>query len=425
MKQKGSSLALCGIFISLATAILYAVFYGKANTNMHNMSWQAFGVLLGGAAVAFILVKAAPAWASRVMALCHLVAFCLTIYQMYPYISAAMVGIDSTWEVSFFVVMALFVVGLIVNVMACIKSLPKAAGLYRLGMNLTSILLAFVLMGSVIAGENAPQINGFLKTSNYKVTIEGEGDEDTEYFKSRYDNLEALMEDGRILGEEAMAEGAVLLKNEGALPLSEGERKVSFFSISSVDPVYGGTGSGNVDVATAPTYKAAFERDDLFSVNPTLWDWYSAPEQEGYRRQVGDTGPGVKGAKVIGEAPWEAVKEANEASFAEYGDAAIVVLSRLGGEGSDMPRGELSLSKLDDVTGEGGDSTEGDYLQLSPKEKDLLLGLKEQKEAGVFKKIVVLLNFANQIETAFLEDEAYGIDAALWIGTPGQRGLYA
>ena len=180
-----------------------------------------------------------------------------------------------------------------------------------------------------------------------------------------------------------------------------------------------------MDVATAPTYKAAFERDELFSVNPTLWDWYSAPEQEGYRRQVGDTGPGVKGAKVIGEAPWETVKEANEASFAEYGDAAIVVLSRLGGEGSDMPRGELSLSKLDDVTGEGGDSTEGDYLQLSPKEKDLLLGLKEQKEAGVFKKIVVLLNFANQIETAFLEDEAYGIDAALWIGTPGQRGLYA
>lgn len=159
-------------------------------------------------------------------------------------------------------------------------------------------------------------------------------------------------------------------------------------------------------------------------MNETLWNWYSAPEQEGYKRVMGDTGPGVTGVKVIGEAPWQEVEAAAGDSFSQYGDAAIVVISRVGGEGSDMPRGDRSLSMLDDSTGTGGDSTDGDYLKLSPKEKELLAALSAKKEEGVFGKIIVLLNAANQIEADFLDDPAYGIDAALWIGTPGQTGLY-
>ena len=101
------------------------------------------------------------------------------------------------------------------------------------------------------------------------------------------------------------------------------------------------------------------------------------------------------------------------------------MISRLGGEGSDMPRGDLALSKLDDVDGSQGDTVNGDYLKLSPKEQALLAGLKAEKDAGTIKKIVVLLNFANQVEADFVDNEAYGIDAALWIGTPGQVGMYA
>ena len=235
-----------------------------------------------------------------------------------------------------------------------------------------------------------------------------------------------LMAAGRNKAEEAMSEGIVLLRNENdALPLRENERKVGFFGISAIDPVYGGTGSGNVDTSSAPSWKTAFERGGLFTVNEDLWNWYSAPEQETYKRTTGQTGPGVTGAKSIGEAPWDVVRSANGESFSKFGDAAIVIISRLGGEGSDMPRGTLALSKLDDIDGSLGDTVNGDYLKLSPKEQALLAGLKAEKEAGTIKKIVVLLNFANQVEADFIDDEAYGIDAALWIGTPGQVGMYA
>lgn len=427
LKDKCALFTFFGMAISVLTAVLYAVFYGGANTNMNNMSWPAFGLLLAGAAAAAVLLFIKHGqWSPRIMAVCHLIAMMLTIYQMYTYISAAIVGIDSTWEASFFVVMILYAAGLVVNAIAASMSLPRKGKAARALLPVCAILLAVAMTGSVIANENEPQINGFLNISPYKVTFTGDPNEDTQYFKSSYNDLETLMADGRQLGESAMAEGVVLLKNENeALPLASDERAISLFGISSVDPVYGGTGSGNVDVSTAPSYKTAFERNGNFKVNDTLWDWYAAPEQEGYKRTVGDTGPGVKGAKAIGEAPWDAVKSANDASFAQFGDAAIVVLSRLGGEGSDMPRGERSLSKLDDYSGTAGDSVDGDYLKLSPKEQGLLAGLKAEKDAGVIKKIVVLLNFANQIEANFLDDPAYGIDAALWIGTPGQTGLYA
>ena len=428
LKAKKNLPALIGIVLSVLTAVVYALFYGSANTMMNNMSWSAFWLLIGGGAAALVLIlvkqgKLAPA----VMSICHLIAFTMTIYQMYPYISAAFVGIDSTWEISFFVVMILLAVGLVVNLVAAMRAITvKKAALPKTLMSVACVLLAFMIVGNTIAMENAPQINSFLKTPTIKTTVTEGLNEDTQYYKSAYTDLATLMADGRAMGEVAMGEGVVLLKNDNnALPLSADERKVSLVGISCIDPVYGGTGSGLVDVSTAPSYKSAFERNGLFSVNETLWNWYAAPEQEGYKRAVGPTGPGVQGAKVIGEAPWSEVEKANGASFAQYGDAAIVILSRLGGEGSDMPRGERSLSKLDDVNGANGDTTEGDYLKLSPKEKDMFAGLKALKDNGTVKKIVVLLNFANQIEASFLNDEAYGIDAALWIGTPGQTGLYA
>lgn len=427
-KDKKNLLTILGICLSLLTAVLYAVFYGAANTNMNNMSWTAFGLLIGGAVagLALLFLKQSK-WAPRLVAVCGLAAMMLTIYQMYPYISAAVVGIDSTWEVSFFVVMALLVVNLIVNMVAAMKSLPFRKGIgVKIAIPVTAFLFALLLMGGVIANENAPQINGVLKTATFREIHTGDPNEDTQYFKSNYKNLASLMAAGRDKAEEAMAEGIVLLRNEnGALPLSEGERSVSFFGMSSVDPVYGGTGSGNVDTSTAPSWKTAFERNNVFKVNETLWNWYSAPEQEGYKRTTGSTGPGVTGAKSIGEAPWNVVKSANGSTFAQYGDAAVVVISRLGGEGSDMPRGTLALSQLDDVDGSQGDTVKGDYLKLSPKEQDLLLGLKAEKDAGTIKKIVVLLNFANQVEVDFVDDERYGVDACLWIGTPGQVGMYA
>ena len=428
LKEKRTLLTLVGAALSAVTAVLYAVFYGAANTSMNSMSWPAFGVLLAGAAAALVLlfVLKRPAIGACVAAVCHLSAFMLAIYAFYPYISAAVVGIDSTWEATFFVVMALFLAGLVVNDLAAMMGLPFKGLPVKIALPVCLFLFGAIMAGGVIANENAPQISSALKTPSFVEGSTGDPNEDTQYYKSAYQNLDELMAAGREKAEEAMAEGIVLLRNENnALPLGSGERKISLFGVSAVDPVYGGTGSGNVDTSAAPTWRDAFERGGAFQVNGGLWDWYGAAEQEGYRRTTGSTGPGVTGAKSIGEAPWSAVKGANGSTFAQYGDAAVVIISRLGGEGSDMPRGTLALSQLDDVDGSLGDTDSGDYLRLSPREKDLLLGLKAEKDAGSIKKVVVLLNFANQVEADFIDDEAYGIDACLWIGTPGQVGMYA
>ena len=427
MKDKKSILPIIGLILSVLGAVAYAALYGFSTGSMNSMSWPAVWVLAAGAALAavMIFVVKKPRFGAYIMALAHLAGFALSVYAFYPYISAAFVGIDSTWDAPFFIVMGLLAAGLIVNAIAAATAMPIRSKGLKIAVPVLTFLFGFFMVGAVIANENAPQISGFLKTPSFREVSVDKGDEDTQYYKSAYANLDSLMAAGRQTAEEAMAEGVVLLKNENdALPLNVGSG-LSLFSVSSVDPVYGGTGSGNVDVSSAPNWKTAFERNGNFKINETLWNWYAAEEQAGYKRTTGSTGRGVTGAKTIGDAPWNAVKSANGTSFAQYGDAALVFISRLGGEGSDMPRGEYAVSKLDDTTGALGDTVNGDYLKLSPVEQDLLRGLKAEKDAGTIKKIVVILNFANQVETGFLDDAQYGVDAALWIGTPGQVGMYA
>ncbi len=361
--------------------------------------------------------------ASVAMAVASLLTFVFYIYGMYIYISAAFTGIDSTWEASFFICSILFLAALILSVTAFCINFKAVYKVQKVLVSTSSILLAVICLGNVIAGENSAAINKALHIDTFEII--GEGDGDSEYYKSKYKNLKELKAAGEKKVEEAMGEGAVLLKNKNkALPLTQEERKVSLFGVASVDPVYGGTGSGSVEVSSAPTWKSAMENAG-FTVNSSLWDWYATGEGHQYVRKTGPTGPGVTGIKVIGEAPWGAIDAACGSSFSSYGDAAIITLARIGGEGSDMPRGNQSLSKLDDSDGSGGDTTDGDYLKLSPKEKEMLSGVKALKDAGVFKKIIVVLNTTNQIEAAFLEDSAYGIDAALWIGTTGTTGLNA
>ncbi len=75
------------------------------------------------------------------------------------------------------------------------------------------------------------------------------------------------------------------------------------------------------------------------------------------------------------------METANASSFAEYGDAAIVVFSRSGGEGADLPSGDNGT----DVPG-SKDRRAANYLELSQEEKELLAGLKTLKDAGTFKR---------------------------------------
>lgn len=258
------------------------------------------------------------------------------------------------------------------------------------------------------------QLNGYFNVKTFDiVNKKGDSGEDTEYYKSAYDSDEALAEDERKLCSNLEAEGAVLLKNDNnTLPLAKSTR-FSMFSTSSVDPVYGGTGSGQVNISEATTIRKALnEHFNPKCTNTTLFNHYQN-DLGNYRRKNAETTGGTIDQYLINEAPWNEVitPEVKESFKNDYNDVALVFLSRSGGEGNDLPMTECR------------DGIGGDYLHLSQNEMDMLAGLKQFKEEGVFKKIVVLLNGSNMIQLDFLTQDQYGIDAALWIGDPGTTGM--
>ena len=246
-------------------------------------------------------------------------------------------------------------------------------------------------------------------------------DEDAIRYKGDFENEKERTQAGAELVKQVEAEGASLLMNEkvndkAALPLDK-EAKVSLFSTSSVNIVYGGTGSANVDASKCDDLKTALEKED-FAVNETLWDFYKTGAAKEYTRgnagavvQDSATASGYGSAEIV-EAPWDIYSDKVLKSVEEYGDAAIVVLSRIGGEGAD--------SYFDHELKDGRN-----YLALNQNEKDMMAGIKAMKDAGTIKKIIVLINTSNALQVDFLKNNEYGVDAALWIGGVGQTGLNA
>ena len=245
-------------------------------------------------------------------------------------------------------------------------------------------------------------------------------DENAIYYASDFKTDEERLEAGAELVKQVEAEGAALLTNiDKALPLA-GNEKVSLFSTSAVNIVYGGTGSGNVDSSKCDNLKVALEKEG-FKVNPTLWDFYSeGGAAEEYTRgnagavvQDSATASGYGSAEIV-EAPWSLYEETEGIlpSIEEYGDAAIVVLSRIGGEGAD--------SYFDHTLGDGKN-----YLALNDIEREMMANIKKLKDAGKIDKIIVLINTSNALQVDFLKNNEYGVDATLWIGGVGQTGINA
>ncbi|MBQ8189583.1 MAG: glycoside hydrolase family 3 protein [Lachnospiraceae bacterium] len=233
-------------------------------------------------------------------------------------------------------------------------------------------------------------------------TLENE-DENAVYYESDFASADEMVEYGLALCEQVEAEGAALLMNENnALPLEKGAQ-VSLFSNSSVNLVYGGTGSGNIDASTANTLKDSMVNAG-FGVNETLWNFYSVDAAD-YLRVVG--GVVSLEAATTSECPWDVYTDEVKDSVAAYGDAAIVTFSRVGGEGADL--------QYDGVN----------YLALDDNEKEMMENLATMKEAGTVKKIIVLINSANPLQVDFLKNNEYGVDACLWVGDVGISGVDA
>ena len=279
------------------------------------------------------------------------------------------------------------------------KRLPKT--LFVLFVTLLCILIpAYDVMTAYSA-----MINNAMNIQSYRV-VESDiaADYDSEYFKADFSNPEAYAKAAAELCRQVEAEGLVLLTNQnGALPLPK-QAKVSFFAQGAVYPGYGSTGSSAAKTDGYGSLRTAFEKKG-FSVNGALWDWYA---QKAARLRL-NTVDGLVKTYRTNELPWEDVTAAQGESFANFGDAAIVVLTRDSGEGFD-------------VSTKGSDGLDGSYLSITKEEEDLLKGLTELKQSGVFKRVIVLLNAAVPMQLDFLYRADIDVDACLWVGNIGMSG---
>ena len=213
-------------------------------------------------------------------------------------------------------------------------------------------------------------------------------------------------------------EGFVLLKNENAaLPMNKGTR-ISVFSKNSVNLSYGGSGSGGFDTSNNKNLYESLN-DAGFITNPTLKNFYESSQSGPVRTaNSSDLDNGDNQKIATAETPQSKYTDAVRNSYADYSDAALVVITRIGGEGFDLPRYQGDS--------EGAVSPDSHYLELDQNEIDLLTAVTD----GTFKRVVVVFNTPSCFEATFLKDSAYAafadkIDAAVWIGFTGSNGITA
>lgn len=282
----------------------------------------------------------------------------------------------------------------------------------NLWLIVTIVLLVFSILLTAAIPVTAyyeTMINAALNAQTQKI-IPGENSKI--FYWTDYESEEDLVNNDMAVCRQVEAEGAALLLNKNnALPLAA-DAKMSLFSQSAADPVLTGTGSAFMATGDAVSLYAALQ--DSFApgcVNQELWKFYKT---SGYKRVNAALSGGSPDQYRINEVPWEKYPEALKATFPQYGDAAIVVLSRSSGEGADLPN---SLEALRDYM------TDGDYLQLCAEERALLDNLMQLKQDGVFKKVIVILNSSSTLQLDFIDD--YDIDALLWVGNLGLNGIPA
>lgn len=249
------------------------------------------------------------------------------------------------------------------------------------------------------------------------------------YYASDYDTRAEVIKASEDLNEDILEEGATMLKNEdNALPLGK-NAKISVFGKNSVNVLLGGSGSGEGGGGSQVSLQEAL-RDEGFQINGKLTNFYNDNSKSGSGRGTAPSNGTVPAGYNTGETPVSSYTEDITSSFEEYSDAAVVVISRIGGEGFDLPRtmrwngsDYRTWTSSATQTVPGARSGDDHYLQLDQNEADLIKFCGEH-----FDKVVVLLNTGSQFESGFLDDEGHyayhqNTKAGLWIGYPGGTGL--
>ncbi|MBR3271071.1 MAG: glycoside hydrolase family 3 C-terminal domain-containing protein [Clostridia bacterium] len=214
------------------------------------------------------------------------------------------------------------------------------------------------------------------------------------------DALDAVTADAKAITLQEAEEGIVLLTNKNeTLPLQE--TKINVFGRGSYYSTFGGTGSGSGGTNHVSLYDGLAEAG--FALNPDLIAFYAENAKANVSMGLVGTDFGLY------ENPASELSAALIDGAKAYSDVAVYVISRVGGEGDDLP--------LDTSAYYGGEAGRH-YLELNAAEESMLALLEEN-----FDTVVVVLNSTNAMELGFLEDENVG--AALWTECFGSVGTIA
>ena len=207
-------------------------------------------------------------------------------------------------------------------------------------------------------------------------------------------------EEANNLITDIAGEGSVLLKNDGTLPLSSDVKNLNVFGWASTNPCYGGTGSGAVDTSNCVSLLDGIQAGG-YTLNQTLIDMYTS-----YAEARGEAGmTAVDWTLPEPTADYYTDEILDEAK--EFSDTAVIVLSRIGGEGTDLPTDfgakDAEGNKIytyNDNSSEYSDFEEGQhYLELSQTEKNMIDIVCEN-----FAHVIVICNSSNAMELGWVEN---------------------
>ena len=312
------------------------------------------------------------------------------------------------------------------------KNTSAKRALWRGLTSTTASLLALTIAATPLVNGFRTDIDKFLGTKSQMIVTDSEEDPSSLYtYTSDYANTTELVQAIADLGERMSEEGTVLLKNNGALPLSQEEtQKISLLGFSSYYPVMGGdmgsslTANEGTDADTVDFVEALDAKG--FVINPTLQSLYTSLEPM-FKTEVNMWGniveyynittPSTTGYFTSKEPSQSAMDEAQsdwKDSLNEY-NVMVVTLARAASENGTYLPGEAGVDPSQDLN-------QADALGLSDDERDLVQAAIDAKEANG-GKVIVLLNNASAMEVEEL-DANEGVDAILEIGLPGGYGFY-
>ena len=277
---------------------------------------------------------------------------------------------------------------------------------YRLFRGITNVaialLLLFVIVFAYATGKYRSKMDELLATTSG--AVEHSADLADYKYKSDFSSVNDLMKAEKEFNERAAAEGSVLLKGTPAQLNIGKNAKVTLFGMKSRSLVYNSNIGGTSNTSLAVRLDTALTEKGV-SVNQDMVRFYGGLRAK-YQTTLFNR---------VNEVPQSEYAQAPSSTYSSYGDAAIVVIGRPCTEGTDFMPGEAGLADPQEFSR----SETKSILSLSDAEKDLISYVKAQN----FGKVIVLINSANTLEIEELAEDS-GIDAILWIGTPGCYGTY-